>query len=75
MTLNFIWLYDSSYGALDGVVTSLLPLLPGPLCPGLVVCIRVLFIGQIDLFKKYLYSAGISFNSKSFALDSVTLHK
>ena len=35
--------------------TSSLPLLPGPLRPGVVVPVRVPSMGQIDLFKSYLY--------------------
>ena len=33
--------------------TLLLSLLPGPLKPSLIVLVRVLFMGQIEMFKKY----------------------
>ena len=37
----------------------LLPLLPGPLWPGVFVFVRVPCMSQIDLFVNYLYSVGI----------------
>ena len=33
-----------------------LVLLPGPLCPGVVITVRVPSVCQIGLFKNYLYS-------------------
>ena len=39
--------------------STLLPLLPGPLCHGVVVPFRVPFMSQIDLFKNDSYSTGI----------------
>ena len=44
--LNCVWCSSGGYG-----VTPLLPLLPDPLCPGVVVSVKVPSIGQIDLFK------------------------
>ena len=38
---------------------SSLPLLPGPLWPGVVVPISVRSVGEIDLFRNYLYSVVI----------------
>ena len=49
--------------------TPLLILLPGQLWPGLVVPFRVLFIGQIYLFKKYLYKIGILETIQLFLID------
>ena len=39
--------------------TFSLPLLPGPLWPGVVVTLKFLFIGEIELFENYIYSNGI----------------
>ena len=36
-----------------------LPLLPGPLWPGVIVPVKVLSTDQIDLSENYLYSKGI----------------
>ena len=36
-------------------VTSLLLLLPGPLWPKVVILVKVLSLGQIDLFENYWY--------------------
>ena len=53
MALNFLWWWRSSSGTRGVWITASLPLLPGPLWPGVVVRIWVPFKGQIDLFKNY----------------------
>ena len=39
--------------------TPSLPLFPGPLCPGVVVSVKVPFLSKIDQFNYYLYSIRI----------------
>ena len=50
MTLNCIWWWGSSSGGLS--------LLPDQLWPRVVILVRIPSIGEIDLFKEYLYSIG-----------------
>ena len=46
-------------GYLEGMSTSSLLLLPGPLKLEVVVPVGVSSVGQIDMFKNYLYLIGI----------------
>ena len=50
MTLNCIWWWDSSPGALENVEYLFIAVLQAPLWPGVVVRIRVPSMGQIELF-------------------------
>ena len=58
MTLNCIWYWGSTFGALGIVDNPLLQLLPGPLRPGVVVPLKVPCVSQKDLFENYLYLMG-----------------
>ena len=57
MTWNCNWLWGSSSEDLSSVEYPL-PLLPGSFIPGVKVPVRVLSMGQIDLFHNYSYSIG-----------------
>ena len=51
MTQNYIWWWGSSFGNLSSVKHPSLLLLSGPTWPRVVVPVRALSMGQIDLFK------------------------
>ena len=51
MTLNCIWLWGPNFGALVMWCIPTLALLPDPLWPGMIVPVRILTMGQIDLFE------------------------
>ena len=59
ITLNCILWWGSSSGDLRRWSTPPLPLLPNLLWPRVAVSIRLQSMGQIDLFKNYLYLTGI----------------
>ena len=48
MTVNYSWWWGYSFADLESML-----LLPVPLCPRVVIPIKVLFMGQIDLFENY----------------------
>ena len=60
ITLNCIWWWDSSSRTSGSVEYPFMPLLPGPLWPRVVVLVKVLSTGQIDLFANYSYKIVIS---------------
>ena len=52
---NCIWWWGSNSGDFGDVEYPFLPLLPDPLSRGLVLTVRMLSIGQMELFKSYSY--------------------
>ena len=52
MTLNCIWWFGSSSGALGSVEYIFISITPRPTLTGVVVLVSVPWMGQIDLFKK-----------------------
>ena len=55
MTLNYIWWWGSNPGDHRMWSTLSLPLLQDPLWPGVVELVRILFMGQIEIFNHFLY--------------------
>ena len=55
MTLDYIWWWGSSSGALRNVESPL----PGSFWSGITVSVEVPFMGQIDLFENYKFEIGI----------------
>ena len=53
ITLNCIWWWDSSAGALESALS--LPLLPGPLWPRVIAPVGIPSMDQIELFNHLLY--------------------
>ena len=55
MMLNCIWWWGSSSEYVYFVEYIWLPLLPGQLCPRVVIPVSVPSMGQIDIFENYQY--------------------